>query len=78
MSECKHRNCTNETAECYQWEYCSSTCENMTLRRENNELTKKVERLEKALWDERYKWYMCTPKGMEKYLNDLYAGEYYE
>jgi len=41
-------------------------------------LQQKVERLEKALWDERYGWSMCTPKEMEKYLNDLYAGKYDE
>lgn len=45
MSECKHKNCTDEAAECYQWEYCSSTCESMDLREENKELKEALEKI---------------------------------
>ena len=75
MSECKNKTCDNETAECYQWDYCSSSCEIMTLRKENNELTKKVERLEKAIWEFQYSEYSHSPEEIQEYLDEIYTGK---
>ena len=46
MSECKNVACTEQTAEAYNWNYCSSTCEIMTLRYENKDMLKNLKELE--------------------------------
>jgi len=42
---------------------------------QNNELTKKVERLEKAIWANSHEEYCSSPKGVQTYLDRIYTGE---
>lgn len=40
-----------------------------------NELTKKVERLEKAIWHAAHKQFEKSPKEIEAFIAHIYAGE---